>query len=378
MKVSWFKDPTTWLMLSALLALTACGSAPKPAPQDIGSVKTEQALVAAWSTKLSGDHAFTQSLTVLEGKLAVASKDGHVHVVQAGNGQLAWQLDLKTGLNTGPGFDGRSAAVVTRSNELVAMAEGKVLWRSRLTAQSYTNPLVAGERVFLLLADRSVAAFDLASGQKLWVQQRTGEALVLKQNGVLMAFQNNLLAGLGGKLVALNPDNGQVRWEVPIANPRGINDLERLVDLVASPSRVNNSVCVRAFQAQVGCVDALRGALLWTRPANGVQGVDGHTTGLVGTESNGVVQAWNRSTGERLWDTDRLKYRELTAPLWTAKGVVIGDAGGYLYVLSAQDGRLLNKLKTPASGFASSPTALPDGGLVVLTRNGLLQAYQLP
>lgn len=378
MKLSWFIAPNTWLMVSALWVLSACGSAPKPTPQDIGSVKTEQAIVAAWSTKLSGDHAFTQSLTVLEGKLALASKDGHVHVVQAGNGQLVWQLDLKTGLNTSPGFDGRSAAVVTRSNELVAMADGKVLWRSRLTAQSYTKPLVAGERVFVLLADRSVAAFDLASGQKLWVQQRTGEALVLKQNGVLMAFQNNLLAGLGGKLVALNPDNGQVRWEVPIANPRGINDLERLVDLVASPSRVNNSVCVRAFQAQVGCVDALRGALLWTRPANGVQGVDGNTSGLVGTESNGVVQAWNRSTGERLWDTDRLKYRELTAPLWTGKGVVIGDAGGYLYVLSAQDGRLLNKLKTPASGFAASPTALPDGGLVVLTRNGLLQAYQLP
>ena len=378
MKLSWFIAPNTWLMVSALWVLSACGSAPKPTPQDIGSVKTEQAIVAAWSTKLSGDQAFTQCLTLLEGKLALASKDGYVHVVQAGNGQLVWQLDLKTGLNTSPGFDWRSAAVVTRSNELVAIADGKVLWRSRLTAQSYTKPLVAGERVFVLLADRSVAAFDLASGQKLWVQQRTGEALVLKQNGVLMAFQNNLLAGLGGKLVALNPDNGQVRWEVPIANPRGINDLERLVDLVASPSRVNNSVCVRAFQAQVGCVDALRGALLWTRPANGVQGVDGNTSGLVGTESNGVVQAWNRSTGERLWDTDRLKYRELTAPLWTAKGVVIGDAGGYLYVLSAQDGRLLNKLKTPASGFAASPTALPDGGLVVLTRNGLLQAYQLP
>jgi hypothetical protein len=91
-----------------------------------------------------------------------------------------------------------------------------------------------------------------------------------------------------------------------------------------------------------------------------------------------VVQAWNRSTGERLWDTDRLKYRELTAPLWTPKGVVVGDAGGYLYLLSGQDGHLLNKLKTAASGFASSPTALPDGGFVVLTRNGLLQAYQLP
>jgi outer membrane protein assembly factor BamB len=364
--------------LAAALLLSACGSGPKPSAQAIGDVKVEQALVPAWSVKLAGDTALNQSLPMQDGQLAMVSKNGHVHVVRADTGRLVWQLALKTDLNTGAGFDGRNVAVVTRSNELVAVADGKVSWRTRLTAQSYTNPLVAGERVFVLLADRSVAAFDLATGQRLWVQQRSGEALVLKQNGVLMAFQNNLLAGLGGKLVALNPDNGQVRWEVPIANPRGINDLERLVDLVASPSRLSNSVCVRAFQAQVGCVDALRGALLWTRPANGVQGVGGDGTALAGAESNGVVQAWNRSTGERLWDTDRLKYRELTAPLWTSKGVVVGDAGGYLYVLSGQDGRLMNKLKTPASGFASSPTALPDGGFVVLTRNGLLQAYQLP
>jgi len=244
--------------LAAALLLSACGSSPKPSAQAIGDVKIEQALVPAWSVKLAGDTALNQSLPMQDGQLAMVSKNGHVHLVRADTGRLVWQLALKTDLNTGAGFDGRNVAVVTRSNELVAVADGKVSWRTRLTAQSYTNPLVAGERVFVLLADRSVAAFDLATGQRLWVQQRSGEALVLKQNGVLMAFQNNLLAGLGGKLVALNPDNGQVRWEVPIANPRGINDLERLVDLVASPSRLNNSVCVRAFQAQVGCVDALR------------------------------------------------------------------------------------------------------------------------
>jgi len=371
----WIVSFSCW---AAALLLTACGSSPQPSSQTIGDVKAEQALVPAWSVKLSGDSALNQSLTMQGGQLAMVSKNGHVQVVQTDSGRVFWQLALKTDLNTGAGFDGRHVAVVSRSNELVALADGKVSWRTRLTAQSYTSPLVAGERVFVLLADRSVAAFDVATGQRLWVQQRSGEALVLRQNGVLMAFQNNLLAGLGGKLVALNPDNGQVRWEVPIANPRGINDLERLVDLVGPPTRVNNSVCVRAFQAQVGCVDALRGALLWTRPANGVQGLGGDRAALAGAESNGLVQAWNRSTGERLWDTDRLKYRELTAPLWTAKGVVVGDQGGYLYVLSGQDGRLLNMLKTPASGFASSPTALPDGGFVVLTRNGLLQAYQLP
>lgn len=362
----------------ALLGLAACGSSPKPAPQSVGEVKPLQVVELQWKHAVSGDTRLGQTLSMAKDRLALATRDGRVSVVNTSNGETHWKVDLKTNLNTGAGFDGKFAAVVTTGNELVVMNDGSVVWRSRLTAQSFTNPLVAGERVFVMLADRSVMAFDQATGQRLWTQVRPGEGLVLKQNGVLTAFRNNVLVGLGGKLAALDPDNGVLRWELPMATPRGINDLERLVDLVASASRVNNLVCVRAFQAQVGCVDAARGALLWTRAANGSQGVDGDSSTLVGTEANGVVRAWNRSTGERVWDTERLKYRELTTPLWTSKGIVVGDASGWLYILSTQDGQLLNKIKTGSDGFASPPTALSDGGFVVLTRNGSLLAYQLP
>lgn len=366
-----------WVCL-ALWGLAACGSSPKPVPQSVGEVKPVQAVELQWKHAVSGDTRLGQTLSLAQDRLALATKDGRVSVVNTRSGETHWKVDLKTNLNTGAGFDGKFAAVVTTGNELVVMNDGSVVWRSRLTAQSFTNPLVAGERVFVMLADRSVMAFDQATGQRLWTQVRPGEGLVLKQNGVLTAFRNNVLVGLGGKLTALDPDNGVLRWELPLATPRGINDLERLVDLVASASRVNNLVCVRAFQAQVGCVDAARGALLWTRAANGAQGVDGDSSTLVGTETNGVVRAWNRSTGERVWDTERLKYRELTTPLWTSKGIVVGDANGWLYILSTQDGQLLNKIKTGSDGFASPPTALADGGFVVLTRNGSLLAYQLP
>ena len=367
-----------WALLVFLgIVLSACGAS-KPKPAQIPAIKADKPIQALWQFKLGGDVSFVQSLQSVQERMALTSDDGKIAVVNTRNGQLVWRHELKTALNTGAGFDGERVAVVTLNNELVMLQNGKVMWRNRLTSQSYTPPLVAGERVFMMMADRSVLAFDLTSGQRLWVQQRPGEPLVLKQNGVLIPFQNTLLVGLGGRLTAINPDNGQLKWDVPVANPRGINDLERLVDLVAKPSRVANSVCVRAFQAQVGCVDALRGSILWTRASVGSQGVDGDAKTLIGTESNGMVQAWNRATGDRLWDSDRLKYRELTGPLFTSKGVVIGDSGGWLYLLSSADGSLINRVQTSSDGFASTPTALADGGFVVLTRDGLLQAYQLP
>lgn len=367
-----------WALLVFLgIVLTACGAS-KPKPAQIPPIKADKPIQALWQFKLGSDVSFVQSLQTVQERMVITSDDGKIAVVNVLNGQAVWRHELKTALNTGAGFDGKHVAVVTLNNELVLLQDGKVLWRNRLTSQSYTHPLVAGERVFMMMADRSVLAFDLATGVRLWMQQRPGEPLVLKQNGVLMAFQNTLLVGLGGRLTAINPDNGQLKWDVPIANPRGINDLERLVDLVAKPTRIANSVCVRAFQSQVGCVDALRGSVLWTRSSVGSQGVDGDAKTLIGTESNGMVQAWSRTTGDRLWDSDRLKYRELTGPLFTSKGVVIGDSGGWLYLLSSTDGSLINRVQTSSDGFASTPTALADGGFVVLTRDGLLQAYQLP
>jgi len=378
MKIRRFSIFTSAIGLVLLGLLAACGSSSRPEPPPIGEFKVQQAIKTLWTFKFAAADQLNQSLQIVNDHVALASADGTVAVVNTTDGKLSWKYALGMRLLSGAGFDGEKLAVISASNELVVLKDGKLLWRKRMKAQSYTNPLVAGDRVFVLLADRSVAAFDAGTGQPLWTQQRPGEPLVLKQNGVLSAFQNSLLAGMGGHLVSLNPDNGQILWDVAIANPRGINDLERLVDLVASPSRVRNSVCVRAFQAQIGCVDASRGALVWNKSSVGIKGLGGEAEVLVSSESNGVVRAWSRSTGERVWDTDRLKYRELSAPLWTTKGVVVGDEGGWIYVLSGKDGSLLNRLQTTASGFASAPTPLADGGFVMLSRNGQLSAYQLP
>ena len=64
----------------------------------------------------------------------------------------------------------------------------------------FTPPLVAGRRVFVLGADRSLNAFDAASGARLWQQNRPGDALSLRQAGLLMAVGDTLVAGQQGRL----------------------------------------------------------------------------------------------------------------------------------------------------------------------------------
>ena len=137
---------------------------------------------------------------------------------------------------------------------------GKLLWRQRVPSRVVTPPLVAGERVFVMSVDRVVHAFDVLDGRRLWTLQRPGDALTLSQAGVIAAYKNTLLVGQGPRLAALDPLRGTLQWEVPMASPRGTNEVERLADLLGPALRLGDKVCARAFQSAVACVDASRGA----------------------------------------------------------------------------------------------------------------------
>jgi len=358
-----------------LAALAACSGTARPKPAELPPNVALMGIKQAWTLKIPAV-GFPLSTVVNGDQIAVASGDGTVVVIDARAGTEVWRASVGAPLAAGVGSDGRIVSVVTANSELVALEAGKVLWKERLTAQAYTPPLVAGRRIFVQAADRTTSAWDGQSGRRLWSQQRTAENLVLKKPGVLLAVGDTLIAGVGGRLVGLNPANGSSRWESPIAAPRGTNDVERLVDLTGTVSRQGDVVCARAYFASVGCVDTTRGALLWTKPAVGADGLGGDDRFVYGAEDSGAVVAWRRNDGERAWQqADLLKYRILTAPLAVGRSVILGDSTGLLHVLSRDDGKPLNRLNPDGSAIAATPV-LAGNTVVVVTRNGGVFGYR--
>ena len=357
------------LVFTVVGFIAACSSGPeKPKPAELAPNVSLLGVHLAWSSKI-GAIAFPLDVRVNGANVVVASSDGVVGSFNARTGAELWRTNLGTQLAAGVGSDGRFSSVVTRDNELITLDGGREIWRQKLTAQSFTSPLVAGGRVFVLAADRSVSAFDAQSGRKIWSQQRPGESLVLRQAGVLLAVDDTLVVGLSGRLVGLNPTNGSIRWESPIASPRGTNDIERLVDLVGGVSREGSVICARAFQAAVGCVDTLRGNLLWSKVAMGSIGIHGDEKSVFSVENDGKIISWKRGDGEHIWVSERLRYRNLTAPLVIGRSVVVGDDTGLVHFLSREDGSALTRIATDGSAVIAAPV-LAGGTLVVVTRSG--------
>jgi outer membrane assembly lipoprotein YfgL len=354
--------------ISAMMPSWMGGAPDKPKPAELTSNPATLGVRQAWTARI-GPIDIPLAINVQGTTVTVASSDGSISALDSATGRELWRASVGGPVAAGVGSDGRVTAVVSAASEIVAFRDGKELWRQRVNVSGYTPPFVAGGRVFVLLADRSVMAFDAQGGRRLWTQTRPSQPLSLKYPGTMLAVGDTLVVGLSGRLVGMNPLTGAARWDVPVANPRGINDVERLVDMVGHASRVGDVVCTRAFQTAVGCVDAGRGALVWTKPANGFEGVDGDGSFVFGTEADSTVVAWRRENGDKAWSSDLLAHRGLSAPLLLGRAIVVGDDSGYVHFLSREDGKLLNRLPTDGTPVMGSPVAAGNT-LVVVTKGG--------
>ncbi len=359
----------------AVLTLAGCGST-RIEPTPLTPVAQNVGLGQEWQSTVDASIVFPLQTGIAAERVALANSKGLVSVVSAVNGANVWRIQLDAQISSGVGFDGQTAAVTTLDNDLIAMTQSStkrpvVAWKKRMLARVYTAPLVAGGRVFVLAGDRSVQAFDAETGAKLWYLPRPPEPLVLSQAGTLGIYKNTLLVGNSGRLLGVNPDSGQVMWELTVATSRGTNDIERLIELVGAPSRVGDSVCVRSYQTAVACVDMIERKLVWSKPAQGFTSVSGDAQIVAGTESDGRVKVWSRTNGDLLWSSDQLMYRKLSAPLVVGSSIIVGDFEGYVHVMNKTTGEFTTRFKTDGTAVVAAPAIVGDTVVVATAKGGV-------
>ncbi len=366
-----------WASVGALLAgVMGCASTNLPKIAELPAQPAVQATAWAWHVPMAESSGVLR-LQVVDQTVYAAADNGDLLALEASTGRVIWRVRLPDGLSAGVGGDANRVAVVTLNNELLSIQSGEVRWRVRLPARVLTPPLVAGGRVFVALSDRSTMAFDGSTGARLWTQPRSGDPLVLRQAGVLLAVGDTLVSGGLGRLQGLNPANGRVVWDAPLATPRGTNEVERLVDTVGPVSREGNSVCARAFNASVGCIDASTGRVVWTRPSQGSVGLGGDAQHVVGADSDGRLVAWRRDNGEPAWSLERFKHRGLTAPVVLNGHLAVGDEQGLVHWLNLKTAADVARWRADGSAIVGAPVTAA-GMVMVQTRKGGVYAWRAP
>lgn len=323
------------------------------------------------SANIGGAGAFVFQPALNREGLFASGFDGKLARFDADTLKQRWQIDAGKKLSGGVGAADNLVVVGTQKGEVLAYDyDGKPLWQARVTSEVLSPPLVSGGVVLVRSGDGRIFALSAADGKRKWLYQRATPALTVRSFGGVMVDKNGVFAGFGGgKLVALDLETGNVGWEVSVALPRGVSELERIADVTSNAVTDGRVVCAVAFQGRVACFEIQTGNVTWARDLSSIAGLAMDARNVYVADANGVVHALDKTTGASVWKQDKLTHRQLSTPLIYRGYVVVGDLQGQVHFIAREDGAFAARIATDGSPIRAQPQALTDG-VLVQTKNG--------
>lgn len=352
------------------------GSAAKMAPLPALSASAGIRNLWSASTGKSGDYTFAPA--VVGSAVYLAGRDGSVSKLE--NGKSLWKVAIGQPLSAGVAASQKLVVVATSKGDVIALSaeDGKQLWQAKASSEVLAAPAIGSAGVAVKSGDNRVFLFDAESGARKWAYLRSTPPLSVRGAGSPVFADQYVFVGFpGGKLVALSLLNGAPVWEGAVALPKGATELDRVADVVATPVADGRQLCAVAFQGRVACFDMGQGgAMIWSRDLSSAVdlALDGRYVFVV--DDKGVVYALDRQSGSSLWKQDKLKGRQISAPLVRRGLVAVGDGEGYVHFLSREDGSFVGRTKVDSSPIRAPMQAL-ESAILVQTTGGSASAIEI-
>ncbi len=326
------------------------------------------------------DKAVVKLQPALDGdRIYAADAKGRVLAFNRENGKRLWQQKTDDGITGGVSSNAGLLLYGTGRGEVVALSsdDGEELWRTALSSEVISVPQTNGTIVAAQTMDGRLHALNAESGESLWRYDSPPPVLTLRGTASPLITDSLVIAGFStGKVMAFDPDNGLVRWERRVALPEGRSEIERMVDVDASPLMVDGVVFAAAFQGNVTALGRSNGRPVWSQEASTHKDLAAEGRTLYLSEADSVVKALSTATGEMRWDNDQLLRRHINGPQIIGDYLAVGDYDGYLHLLKRDDGSFAARRRLDRGGI--SGTMVTDGDtLYVQTDGGRLVALEV-
>ena len=386
-----------WSIVLCVVLLSGCSLFSKKTgqePMELESFKATAKVKEIWDTDVgSGQGIGLTQLTpsINADKIYTIDHEGILTALDRQKGKKLWSKnvtktwsglagktvhffkdpDANDAINGGVSSGGGLLFIGNYAGEVIALSDvdGKEVWRKQVKGEIASVPQTNGQVVAVQTMNGKLFVLDAKTGADMWFFENPPPVLTLRGTAAPTVTDTAIYAGFAnGRLMAFNSSNGLILWEQRMAMPKGRSELDRMVDIHASPLLKDGILYVGTYQGRIAAVARGTGSSVWGQDGSTTESLAASDDKLFVSSSDGKVIAYSLTSGEVVWQNEKLLRRRLSAPQVFGSYVAVTDFKGYMHVLSQATGELVARDRVDRKGVRAP--MLTDGQTLYVFGNG--------
>lgn len=318
----------------------------------------ESLLRPRWERRLSG--GVMSHLLLADGTLYVSAMDGSVNALRAADGQQLWKAMTGDYCHSSPVMADGRLLVGSADAHVYAFhpRTGKLLWKQRTGGPVYASAASAKGIAAIASGDGQVYGLDLGSGRVRWKFALPPSNSAFAQSPAATDGERFFVGAWDRYVYALDALTGELAWK-----QLGTEKSFAYSPAIGGPAVGRGTVYIPANGNVLHAFDAATGETRWTYSSPGDK-VGYSSPALVGDRiyigclgDKGEVRCISATDGREIWTAATRSTIYDSSPAVADGYVSIGSVDGKLWLLAAEDGRIVARHRLPPGHFLSSPAA---------------------
>ena len=313
------------------------------------------------------------------GQIVTASRGGDLTGFNSA-GERVWSVQAGDQITGGVALDALSqtAIVSTRNGQIMAFdsTTGAKRWQQQLSGTVLTSALITNNRVILSANDGFLHGLSLQTGQPVWQFATQVPAISVRGSAAptLLDSKTALLATADGRLHAVTTDSGLPQWSRRVGVGTGSSEVERMSDVDGTPIVDKNQLFAVSYSGQLLGIDLASRQVMFVKDMASLKSLAVNNQQVIATSLDGKVAAYDRNTGEMLWESEELAYRHLTNPVMIGNYIAVGDLDGVVHLFDPASGKIVSRVETKG---ALSSLQVQGSRLMTQSTSGQVAIWQL-
>lgn len=262
--------------------------------------------------------------------------------------QVVWQSKFASEIVSGPAKLDNQLIIGTAKGLLISLSTelAQIKWQVQLSSEVMSYPVIAHQTIFTRTVDGKLYAVNAVTGEVIWIVEHEMPTLSLRGSPAVLYFEGVLyVAWESGMIQALSANSGTLLWEKRIATPKGRTDLERIVDIQASLVMKEGRLIALGYHGKLVSINPLNGQFFFEKSLSGFRDFVVDNERIYVVDDASVLYAFDLFSGASQWTQTAFKGRLVGDLNFYQEDLLVSDGLGYLHWINRVQGTETARVK---------------------------------